>query len=489
MLRTPTVRVVLALALPVLAQQGLNLIVTLSDTFIAGRLETAPGAPPSDAPPSDPSAQRPSDSKSVQPSVQAARTNAHYLTWAISSFTILVTVGSTALVARFVGAGDRELARDVMHQSILLALVAGGLLSAVGLAGGIQWLVQMLNLKGEAAAQAKSYLDVLFVLLIFQIVESAGIACLVGAGDTRTGFFVMIGVAIVNIPLAWTFAFNLWPIPDTIVSLPTGFPGIALGTGLSHVLGCAAVMTVLVRGREGLWLEARRLVPRPDLAWRLLRVSLPAALDSLSMVAGQLWFLSIVNQIGVVESGAHGIALNWEALGYLSGAAFGTAAMSLVGQQLGAGRPDLARKSGYLALALGGGLMCFMGLVFLLLAPQMFMISTSDPGIVAEGVPVLRLVAFAMPALAPVIIFTSALRGAGDTRVPVIFTWVGFFAVRIPLAYILIRPEVDLGPLGVLPGANLGLFGAWLAMFVDIYIRGAFFVARFMRGRWQLQKV
>lgn len=471
MLRTPTVSVVLALALPVLAQQGLNLIVTLSDTFIAGRLESAPGV----------------GDTSAQSSVQSARTTAHYLTWTISSFTILVTVGSTALVARFVGAGDRALAREVMHQSILLALVAGGLLCGAGLGGGIQWLVEVLQLQGEAAIQAKSYLDVLILLVIFQIVESAGIACLVGAGDTRTGFFVMIGVAVVNIPLAWTFAFRSFP--NTIIYLPTGFAGIALGTGLSHVLGCVAVMTVLVRGREELWFDVRRLVPRFDLIARLLRVSVPAAFDSLSLVVGQLWFLRIVNQIGVVASGAHGIALNWEALGYLSGSAFGTAAMTLVGQHLGAGRPDLARSSGYLSLALGGGLMCLMGIVFLVLAPWMFMISTSDPGIVDEGVPVLRLVAFAMPALAPVIILTSALRGAGDTRVPVIFTWIGFFAVRIPLAYILIRPSVDLGPLGELPGAGLGLFGAWLAMFIDIYIRGAFFVARFLRGRWQFQKV
>src|SRR5439155_26519362 len=122
--------------------------------------------------------------------------------------------------------------------------------------------------------------------------------------------------------------------------------------------------------------------------------------------------------------------------------------------------------------------MTAMGLVFFMFAPQMFQLFCPKPEqapIIELGVPVLRLVAFAMPLLASTIVFTNALRGAGDTRVPVLFTWVGFFAVRIPLAYLLAFPRLDLGPLGTLPGFGLGLFGTWLAMFADRLVRGAFF--------------
>src|SRR5262249_19891228 len=94
--------------------------------------------------------------------------------------------------------------------------------------------------------------------------------------------------------------------------------------------------------------------------------------------------------------------------------------------------------------------------------------------VVEAGVPVLRLVAFAMPPLACCIVFTSALRGAGDTRMPVLYTWVGFLGIRIPLAYLLTAPMI-----------GLGLFGAWLAMIADLLIRGALFLARFRGGRWQ----
>jgi Na+-driven multidrug efflux pump len=214
--------------------------------------------------------------------------------------------------------------------------------------------------------------------------------------------------------------------------------------------------------------------------------------DSLSLAVGQLWFLSIINHLDDASKAAHGIALQWEALGYLSGGAFGTAAMALVGQNLGARDPRRAARSGWTALALGGALMTLMGTVFYLLAPQMFRLFCPDAGqqpIIDVGVPVLRLIAFAMPPLASCIVFTFALRGAGDTRVPVLFTWLGFFGLRIPLAYLLIRPAIDLGPLGVWPGFNLGLRGAWWAMFADLSVRGVFFLARFAGGRWRTMRV
>ena len=103
--------------------------------------------------------------------------------------------------------------------------------------------------------------------------------------------------------------------------------------------------------------------------------------------------------------------------------------------------------------------------------------------------PVLRLVAFAMPPLSAIIVLTGALRGAGDTRYPILLTWIGFLAIRMPLAYLLTRSVVDLGPVGTMHGWNLGLIGAWIAMFVDLLVRGVLFFARFLSGRWKTVRV
>ena len=462
----PTWKLVLSLGWPVLVQQLLIFAVMLSDALLAGRF------PPGQGP-------------GGRVASQAAQTTATYLAWFISCYAVLVSVGSTALVARFIGAGDRAAAIRVTNQSLLLAVFLG----LAGSVAGLLWvkdLMALLQLRGEVAGFAVEYLRPMFALLVFQLLESAGVACLVGAGDTRTGLWVLGGVAVINLPLAWGFHRGIGPLPGM------GFPGIALGTAVSHLLGGLAVLLVLARGRMGLRLRLALLRPDWGLLRRLLRISVPAGIDSLTVAVGQLWFLSVVNQLNAETNGvapaAHGIALRWEALSFLTGTAFGTAAMTLVGQNLGAGKPERAARSAWTAFGLSCLTMCFFGAVFFTLAQQMFELfcpAASQRPIIDTGVPVLRLVACAMPPLAASIVFTAALRGAGDTRVPVLFTLTGFFLIRIPLAYYLTSRELDLGALGVWRGAGLGLWGAWLAMCVDVFVRGGLILLRFAGGRWR----
>lgn len=457
----PIARRVLTLALPALAQQYLHLVVRLSDQYLADHFDLP-------------------DSSS-RDAYLSALTTAGYLYWFVSSYTVLVSVGSTALVARFVGAGDWNGARHATAQSILLAVAFGLLGSALGLLG-LPILVAALQLSGDAASFCIAYLAPLAALLPFQITEAACVACLAGAGDTKTGLKVLGGVAVLNVPLAWGLCFGVGPVSGL------GFVGIALGTALSHLIGCLTVLVLLARGRSGLKLHLNALIPDRHLIYRLLRVSVPAGVDSLSVAFCQLWFLSLINRLGNVAAAAHGVALQWEALGYLAGGAFGTAAMTLIGQSLGARDPHRAERSGWTAFGIGCGVMTFMGVMFFILARPMFRLfcheSHLEP-VIATGVPVLRLIAFAMPALASQIIFTAALRGAGDTRIPVLISWLGFLGVRIPLAYLLTGQTIALGPFGVVTGADLGLFGAWVAMVVDIWVRGGFFAIRFVSGKWK----
>ena len=460
-LARPLWRQVLALALPALAQQYLHLLVQLSDQFLAGRFHLP-----------DPE---------QRSGYLSALTTAGYLYWFVSSYTVLVSVGSTALVARFVGANDWNLAKHATGQAIVLAFVFG----VLGSAAGLIWLPDLiiaLGLTGEAGRVCVQFLTPLAALLAFQIVESACVACLAGAGDTRTGLKVLGFVAVLNVPLAWGLCFGIGPWDGL------GFVGISLGTGLSHVVGCIMLLVILAQGRSGLKLHLANLVPDFDLIRRMLWVSVPAAVDSLSVAACQLWFLSLVNKLGDTAASAHGIALRWEALGFLAGAAFGTAAMALVGQNLGARNPARAARCGWTAYAIGGSVMTFMGLMFVIFAEPMFRLFCPDPHlrpVVETGVPVLRLIAIAMPALACQIIFTAALRGAGDTRVPVLFSWFGFLGVRIPLAYLLTSQQVNLGVFGVVRGYDMGLFGAWVAMCTDLWVRGVFFGLRFASGKWK----
>ncbi len=504
----PTWRIVLMLALPVLAQQYLVFSVGLSDRFLAGRLQPLSRQEQAEALGHELlalgacglgqasgnwmgalAAETPWEAarqiRARHVAYQAAQTTAIYLSWLISSYTVLISVGSTALVARFFGAGDRWAAVRVTNQSMLLAVFFGALATLCGWLG-LENMIWLLHLHGDAAVFAAAYLRPLILLVIFQVIEAAGIACLVGAGDTRTGFWVLGSVAVLNLPLAWGLFLGVGPLPEL------RFVGIAWGTAISHTLGGLAVLAILARGRAGLKLYAKFLRPEWALMRRILRISIPAGVDSLIIMAGHLWFLSIVNELGEVASSAHGIALGWEALSFICGVSFGTAAMTLVGQNLGANRPERAAHSGWVAFGVGCGMMCAMGVIFFIFAPEMFRAFCPNPeqrDVITAGVPVLRLEAFAEPALASVIIFLYALRGAGDTRTPVLFNLVGLLGIRVPLAYLLTMKQFNLGIWGTWPAFDLGLLGAWLGMFVDLFVRGVFFLRRFAGGRWQRVQV
>jgi putative MATE family efflux protein len=454
-----------ALAGPALGSQVLGLLVNLTGRWLAGNAETASGAD--------------------QLALQGAQTTCFYLSWMIGSFGILAGAGATALVSRLVGAGDWQGANRAMHQAVLIAAVvavAGLLLGAFG----IDWLLGILNLDGAAAGYARQFLRAMLLLLPFQLIATPLGAALAGAGDTRTGLKIGVWTTALNLPLSWLFfrGYGDWP--------GLGLAGIAWGGGACGAVGATVLVILLVRGRSGLQLDRRMFRPDAGLLGRLLHISLPAAAESLSMVAGQMVFLSVVNRLGDAARGAHGIALGWESIAEIFGMAFGVAASVLVGQNLGAGDPAEARKSGLIAYLCGGSLMTLGGVVFFIFATPLFQFYCPKPeqaAVVAAGVPVLRLVAFSMPALASCHIFSSALRGAGDTRWPLAFTTVGFFAVRLPLTLLCCQAEVGLPWGQTIPGLGLGLYGCWMAMQADLWFRGSLFLARFLSGRWQKTRV
>ena len=215
-----------------------------------------------------------------------------------------------------------------------------------------------------------------------------------------------------------------------------------------------------------------------------MRISLPSAGESLTNSGCQLWFLSLINRLGPIATAAHGVAIRCEALSFLTVSAFAVAASTLTGQYLGARRPDLARRAGMIAWGIGLAVLAVIG-IWLYVGAEWFFtlfLGGGKPEVADAGVPVLRIVAFAMPALATINVLNGALRGAGDTRWPWAIVVLGYLAVRMPLTYWLVTPA-DAGGLG------WGLRGAWLAMLADLCTRGALVAARFVQGGWTHARV
>ena len=170
---------------------------------------------------------------------------------------------------------------------------------------------------------------------------------------------------------------------------------------------------------------------------------------------------------------ANSLAVTAESLCYMPGYGIGSAATTLVGQSIGAGRRDLAKSYAWLSVFLGVGLMTVTGVLMFLFSPYVFQMLTPDPGVQALGVQVLRIEAFAEPLYAASIVAAGALRGAGDTRIPSILNLVSMWGIRITAASLL--------------APVTGLFGVWLAMCGELCVRGILFLVRLWRGKWLRQ--
>jgi putative MATE family efflux protein len=439
-------RQVLWLSYPVLIEQTLLYLVGFSDTLLTGWF--------------------------LAVDQLAAVTVASYLLWFLGSLLLIASAGGTAVVARLVGAGDRPGANRLAQQAVALALLVGVVLGVAGMAGAPA-IVRALGLSGAAARGAAVYLWVILPVTPLVAAQTAGVACLRGAGDTRTGMYVMVLVNALNVGWSWTLVRGLGPFPAL------GIAGVAGGTAIAQAVGGLVVLGVLARGRSGLRLTARGLVPRMEDQRRLLRISLPAAGESGANSLCQLWFLALINRLGPTATAAHGVAIRCEAIAFLTIQAFAVAASTLTGQYLGAGRADLAARSARTAWGYGTIALLGLGVVIYVGADAMFglFLRGGRPEVAAMGVPVLRLVAFAMPFLATINVLTGALRGAGDTRWPLAIVLCGYLVVRMPLTYALATP------------AGLGLYGAWLAMLADLAVRGVLIAGRFLQGGWRASRV
>ncbi len=436
-------REVLTLALPAVGEQMLNMAVGIVNTFLVGHLSAA------------------------------ALTGVGLSTQLIMMTIALVaavTTGSTALIARAVGARDFRTANRVLGQSMLLGGVIGIVTTLLGV-GLAHRALYLMGARDDALRLGTDYLRIVSVTFLLSTLMFVGNACLRGAGDTRTPLRIMMLVNGVNIVVAWVLINGTFGLPQL------GVVGAALGATVGRGLGGALVLRALLHGRSGLRLQRLPWAPNLSTIGRILHVGLPSGAEQLLLRLGQISFVRIVAALGTTAYAAHSVALNTESVSFMPGFGFAVAATTLVGQGLGAQDDRLAERYGYVSYALGAAIMGLMGVVFILFARPLVSVFTDDAEVIALATGPLRLIGFVQPMLAAMMIFAGALRGAGDTRVPMLITGAALWLIRVPL-----------GALVVLV-LGWGLQGAWTVMAIDLSLRGALNFLRFRSGRWKAVQV
>ncbi len=320
------------LAAPVMAEQLLNMLMGFSDKWLTGHF--LPGD-----------------------KFLAAVTLVAYFLGFLPGLFAAVSISATAMVARFIGAGDVAGAKRVANQALVLGAMLTLIVLVLGLLIG-QRLIAVMGLQGEAAELTTRYLTIALPALPAIMVGQVGIAILRGAGDMMTGLVAMICENVVNIVVAIALVRGLGPIPRL------GWDGLAYAAVAGYFTTAVIVSVRLLIGRYGLRIDWRQMRPDFALIRRLLRIGVPGGADVLAIVGCQFWFLSIINRLGNVAAGAHGVAITIESLAYLPGSAFGVAATTVVGQCLGARDDHRAVQSVRIATLACCGLMTAIAVCF-----------------------------------------------------------------------------------------------------------------------------
>jgi putative MATE family efflux protein len=440
-------RQVFVLALPMLGEQFVNFCVGLVDTFLAGQ---------------------------VGKEATAAVGTGGYLSWFVTLGFALVGTGAAALVARSFGAGDGRTANRAANQAFVLALALG--VAMAGLVWGLAPLLAgFLTRTPAAAGMMITYVRIdAFGLALYSAVLVCG-GVIRAAGDTRTPMAIMVIVNIINALVSATLVFG-WLGPSL------GVKGIAIGTVTARLLGGLLLTVVLLKGLRGLRLKWASMRPDWEIIRRMLHVGAPAGAEATLMWIAQIGFIKIVahtatGEAATVNYAAHMIAVRMTAITYLPAAAWMTAAATLVGQYLGAKQPDRSARAAHVAAIQGGVLTTAVGVAFFLLADVIYAIMSQDALVREVGAQAFRVGAFIHPFLCMGIIYSGALRGAGDTRSTMMFSLIGGLVLRLPLAYV--------G--GVVLGG--GLIGAWVGMWADNFAKFVMGWARLLQGGWKRVKV
>lgn len=453
MVTGPVRTVLLSLVAPVAAEQLLSTLVGLVDTYLAGNL--------------------------AEQNVEATSAVglAAYVGWLVTMLFALVGTGTTALVARAFGADDRDLANRVANQSMTMS-VAMGLAGSVAMYMLAPSFATWQNMHGATYRITVDYLRIESFGHTAMALTLVGGAALRGAGDMRTPMKILAAVNVFNVILSVALVYGAGPLPAM------GVNGIVTGTLCSRWLGGLMMIAALMRPGIGLVLRRALLVPRLGLIHRILRIGVPAAMDGAVMWTGHFLFLMIVARLAPGESietnhayAAQIVVVRLEAFTYLPASAWAAACATMIGQSLGAGLPQRARRSGNEGALQCGLLTAAIGVLFIIFARPICSLMHTDPQVIDLSSRVLVLAAIFQPALALSIVYMGSLRGAGDTTYPLLFTGLSLAIVRLPFGYLL---GIELG---------YGLLGAWIAVCGDMVVRMALASFRFQGGRWASTRV
>ncbi len=375
-----------------------------------------------------------------------------------------------AMVSRAVGAGDMALANHIVLQSFSLSMIIFAVIIAAGLVLS-EAMLRLVSVPEEIVGQIGLYMRLLFIGVGFLGMRMMTAAALQSAGDPLTPMRATMATRVVRMTLTPVLGFGFWIFPDM------GLAGFGMAMILAQITGAIMNFYALFAGTSRLHLSLRNYRIDPPLLWRLMKIGVPASVTSVQLSVSQIIMLGLVSPFGITAIGAYTLVQRAQQFANMGTMGLGQAAGILVGQNLGAKKPERAKQTVVWAIGYSIVMQGLFGL-FLVTFPTLFIsVFNNDPDLLSLAETWLRIQVLGYLAMGAGLIFAQSFNTAGDTVPPAVVSVVTVWAVQLPLALIL--PDVgNLGPLGI----------AW-AMVIGLSVRLLFYVPYFLSGRWLRVKV
>ena len=376
----------------------------------------------------------------------------------------------TAMVSRRIGAKDRDAAAHVTGQAIW---VGGALAILIGVCGVVYAadLLRVMGASDDVIAEGRGFMAMLLggsasILYLFLLN-----AAFRGAGDAPVALRALALANAINIGLDPCLIFGLGPFPEL------GVTGAAVATTIGRGIGVVYLAYCLFGGKGRLRLRLKHLVPAPQLMLRMIRISAGGIGQFLISTSSWIAIMRIVAMYGSAPIAAYTIGLRLIEFALLPAWGLGNAAATLVGQNLGAEKPDRAERSVWRASKYNAIFMAAIGIMMISLAPQIVSLFSTEPEVIRYGTSCLRILGVGYPMYAVGMIIIQALNGAGDTTTPSVMNFICFWLLQIPLAYWLATT------------AGFGPNGVFLAIVIAESILTVMAVIVFRKGKWRLSQV
>ena len=335
------------------------------------------------------------------------------------------SVGSSVLVAQSVGAKNLDHASKLAKQSLVWSVLISAPLLLIGLIAA-EPIISIFGMEPIPSRIGADYLRVTMGTLSVLTLMLLGGGVLRGIGDSRTPMLITLFANVINVIFTYGLIFGELGMPEL------GAVGSAWGTFISRVFGFAILFWVMWRGVKGVSIRgAADWWPDWSLARQILKIGLPAATEQMLNSVAFLTMSIVVAQLGTLALAAHRVALNAMSISFLPGLGFAMAATALVGQSVGAKRPDEAKEVTAIAMQWALIWMGVLAVVFLFFAERIIAIFTPDPTVVAMGGAGLRAIALTQPFWAINMVQAGGLRGTGNTQYPLRIGTSGIWAAVI----------------------------------------------------------